>query len=142
MNAEEHNAFAVRVLKADTILNIILGVAFVAIPGPIESVLGDGPLIPFIIWRVIGVIFVLYAAWEIYVTRRPPLSVASLAFASVMALVPVVLLTAALLFLPVPLNTFGRVILWFGDGLMLVLGSYYALVIWRMRREGFAGAAS
>lgn len=136
MTAEEHNAFAVRLLKGDTILNFILGVAFIAIPGPIEAILGDGPLIPFIAWRVIGVIFVLFAAWEAYVTRRPLLSVASLAFASFMALAPVVLLTAALLFLPMPLNTLGRVVLWLGDLVMFLLGSYYALVIWRMRCAG------
>lgn len=142
MNAGEHNAFAVRILKADLVLNVVLGVAFFAIPGPIESVIGTGPLIPFVVWRVIGVIFVLYAVWELYVTRRPPLSISSLAFASFMALVPVVMLTVALVFMDMPLNVFGRVSLWLGDGLMLVLGTYYAQVIWRMRREGSSGGDS
>ena len=135
MTAEEQNAFAVRLLKGDTVLNVILGVAFMAIPGPVEAALGYGPLIPFVGWRVIGAIFVLFAAWEYYVTHRPPLSIASLAFASFMALAPVLLLTAALLFLPLPLKVFGRAILWFGDLIMLLLGSYYAQVIWRTRRE-------
>lgn len=135
MSAERQNEIAVRLLTGDRILNVILGVAFIAIPGPIESILGDGPLIPYVAWRVIGVIFVLFAIWEHIVIRRPPLSIASLAFASFMALLPVLLLTAALLFLPVPLNTFGRVILWAGDVLMLLLGVYYAQVIWRTKRE-------
>ena len=135
MNADQLNAFAVRLLKGDIIANVVLGVAFIAIPGPIEALLGDGPLVPYVAWRAIGVIFVLFAAWVALVTRRPPLSAVSLAFASFMALGPVVLLTIALLFLPVPLTTLGRVILWLGDGVMLLLGSYYAQVIWRMQRE-------
>jgi hypothetical protein len=123
MKSEQYNAFAVRLLTWDRILNAILGVAFIAIPGPIESVLGEPPLIPTVVWWVIGALFLLFAAWEQIVIRRPPLSIASLAFVSLMALVPVVLLTAALLFLDIPLNTFGRVILWAGDLLMLLLGT-------------------
>jgi hypothetical protein len=136
VTAADYNAFAVRLLKGDTILNVILGVLFIAIPGPIESILGDGPLIPFVVWRVIGAIFVLFAVWEFIVTRRPPLSVASLAFASFMALAPTLLLAAALLFFPLPLNLFGRVVLWLGVLVMFLLGSYYAFVIRRMNREG------
>jgi hypothetical protein len=135
MKSEQYNAFAVRLLTWDRILNAILGVAFIAIPGPIESVLGEPPLIPTVVWWVIGALFLLFAAWEQIVIRRPPLSIASLAFVSLMALVPVVLLTAALLFLDIPLNTFGRVILWAGDLLMLLLGVYYAQVIWLTKRE-------
>jgi hypothetical protein len=136
VNAAQLNAFAVRLLKGDTILNLILGFAFIALPGPVEDLLGDGPLIPFIAWRVIGAIFVLFAVWEFIVTRRPPLSAASLAFASFMALAPTVLLAATLLFFPLPLNAFGRVVLWLGVLVMLLLGVYYAQVIWRTRREG------
>lgn len=136
MIAGDHNAFAVRLLKVDTIVNVILGVLFVTLPGPIEGVLGNGPLIPVIVWRVIGVTFILFAAWESFVTRRPPLSITSLAFASFMALAPTVLLAAALLFLSLPLNLFGRVVLWLGVLVMFLLGSYYAQVIWRMTRNG------
>ena len=135
MNAEQHNAFAIRILKVDAVVNVIIGVLFIAIPGLIDDLLGSAPLIPFVIWRIIGASFILFAIWEGIVVRRPPLSTASLAFASMMALVPVVLLTIALLFGGFPLLLFGRIILWSGDLAMLLLGSYYAQVIWRARRE-------
>lgn len=135
MKAEQLNALAVRILRGDANVNVILGVIFIAIPDTIEDVLASAPLIPFIIWRVIGVIFILYAVWEVIVVRRPPLSASSLAFASMMALVPVVLLTTALLFGDFALRPLGYILLWIGDAVMLLLGSYYAQVMWRMRRE-------
>lgn len=135
MSAERLNALAVRILKGDAVANVIIGVALIAFPAPIESALGYAALMPFIIWQIIGAVFLVYAVWEFIVVRRPPLSAASLAFASMMALVPVVLLTIALLFGNFALRPIGYVVLWIGDAVMLVLGSYYAQVIWRMRRE-------
>lgn len=135
MTADDYNALTVRILFYDMWLNIALGIVLVAAPGPLESVLGDGPLIPFIAWRIMGLLFLGYAAWEWFAIRNAPLSALDVAFACIMALVPVVLLAAALLFLDVPLNTLGWILLWFADIFMLVLGSYYAFVVWRIRRE-------
>ena len=127
ISAQAAHRFTLRQLfLGDTLLNWFLTAVLIAVPRTVDHVLGSAPVMPPIVYRAIGAAFLLYAAWQtVILVRKGHMDPADYAFASGMALVPVVLLTAALLFLPVPLRAVWRIVLWVGDVYMLFLGAWY-----------------
>ena len=72
-----------------------------------------------------GVIFLLFAAWQTSVLVHGRMGAPALWFAAFMAEGPVVLLTVVLVFLSLPLASVWRVVLWVGDVYMFLLGLLY-----------------
>jgi hypothetical protein len=113
------------IIAGDMYLNWALGVLLAFVPGAAERAMSTGPLLPGLIWRGIGAIFLLFAAWQTWVVRRGEIGASGLIFASLMALVPVVLLTGGLIFVDFPLRAWARIALWVGNIYMFLLGGWY-----------------
>ncbi len=124
----------------DMLLNWFLGVALAALPGVADRLLSTGPpVLPPVAYRLIGFGFLAFAAWQTSVIVRRRLTPAALAFACLLAEIPVVLLAVALLFMGLPLKPFWRALLWVGNGYMLLLGAWYLFLA---RRLWIAGRRS
>jgi hypothetical protein len=114
MTVERMKALTVRwIITGDMYLNWALGALLAFVPGVAERAMSTGPLLPGLIWRVIGAIFLLFAAWQTWVVRRGEIGASGLVFASLMALVPVALLTIGLVC--VMCGTIGQRPSWPGD---------------------------
>lgn len=124
-----------RLIFGDMILNWFLGIVLALLPGLADRVLGQANLLPLIIYRAIGIGFLLFAAWQTSLVVRGRCGPLDLYFAAAMAEGPVVLLTAALLFMSLALRPFARVALWIGDIYMLFLGGWYIFVANSLRRS-------
>jgi hypothetical protein len=123
-----------RLIFGDMILNWFLGIVLTLLPGLADRVLGQANLLPFIVYRIIGIIFLGFAAWQTSLVVRGRCGPFDLYFAAAMAEGPVVLLTAALLFMSLALRPVARVVLWIGDIYMLFLGGWYIFVANSLRR--------
>lgn len=126
-----------RLFAGDTILNWFLGALMTFFPRFVDRVLiKDPPMLPAVFYIVVGIIFLAFAAWQSFIVAiQKRLGPPALIFAAVMALVPVVLLTAALVFLALPLKPFWRAVLWVGDVYMLFLGAWYLYLAHRLNQE-------
>jgi hypothetical protein len=124
-----------RLIFGDMILNWFLGIVLALLPGLVDRVLGQANLLPFMIYRIIGIIFLGFAAWQTSLVVRKQLRPPDLVFAAGMAEGPVVLLTIALLYMDLPLRPAARIVLWIGDIYMLFLGGWYLFVARWLHRE-------
>ena len=111
--------------RGDTVLNWFLGSVLVFFPSLADSALGRHPLMPVVVYQVIGGGFLLFAAWQTVILIRQKLGPRALAFAALLAEVPVILLTVALVFMSLDMFPVWRVVLWVGNGYMLLLGVWY-----------------
>lgn len=107
----------------DNILNYLLGIVFAFFPLTFQSWISPNEILPKWLWILFGIGFLLFAGWQTYNLKKG-FSKRDRVFASVMALIPVVALTIALL-LPLKLYLVARILLWLGDLYMFVLGILY-----------------
>jgi hypothetical protein len=126
MQLAQAKALTRRIVFGDMLLNWFLGALLTLLPGVVDQILGSAPLLPLSVYRVIGIIFLAFAAWQTWahLTERTT-APTSLVFAALLALGPVVLLTIALLFMELPLQVGWRIALWVGDAYMLLLTAWY-----------------
>ena len=118
----------------DNILNWFLGIALSFFPAIVIAGLSDQAILPESIIRIVGIIFLLFASWQIWsIKTRRINQPSSLIFAALMAVIPVILLTAALIFLGDALITFWRIILWAGNIYMLFLSAWYLFLARRFK---------
>jgi len=112
------------------ILNWILGVLFAFSPILVKSWTFYQKLewLPAWLLVLIGLGFLVFAAWQTRILIRNKISPRELIFASIMALGPVIFLTWFLLFLSLPLFPIVRILLWTGNLYMLFLGIWYLLL--------------
>lgn len=136
MTNERLKTLTLKVIFGDMLLNWTLGAALTFLPGMIDSALGTGPVLPLIVWRVIGVGFLLFAAWQTWTTKQQDIGPLGLWFACWMAWIPVVLLAIALLYMTLPLWPLVRIALWVANIYMLLLGGWYAYLARRLVRVG------
>ena len=125
-----------RLFLGDMLLNWFLGIVLIAFPTFVDRLVGAAgtPIVPLMVYRAIGTIFLLFATWQTVVIARQKLGLAALVFACLMAEVPVVLLTIALVYMDLPLRPVWRAILWVGNGYMLFLGAWYLFLARRLAR--------
>jgi hypothetical protein len=117
------------------VLNWVLGAALTLAPAWVDRLLGYSPLLPALIYRIIGIIFLAFAGWQTIIVARSKLGTAALLFAAFMALAPVILLTVALVWMDFGLYPVARVMLWAGNVYMFLLGVWYTFVgLWLLRR--------
>ncbi len=129
--------------RGDTLLNWLLGVVLIFFPSMVDGVLGQHPLVPGVVYQVIGGGFLLFAAWQTGMVIRRRIGPPALVFAAFMAEVPVILLTVVLVFMNLGLYPVWRVVLWLGNGYMLLLGVWYIfLARWLVSNEALARAGS
>jgi len=125
---QDAQKFVLQILFGDMLLNWLLGAALVLLPARVDGVLGRAPLLPPALYQAIGAIFLAFAAWQLRVATRRTIGPPGLVFAALMALIPVILLTVALLFMDFPLRSVWRAVLWVGDIYMFILGGFYLWV--------------
>lgn len=116
-----------RLFPGDMVLNYVLGVVMLAAPGLVDSTLGNAPLLPGLVYRVVGIGFLGFALWQTTIIRKANLTAAALYFAAALALGPVIALTTALL-MDFALKPFWRLVLWAGNVYMLLLTVWYIYV--------------
>jgi len=133
MTNDRLKAITLRIFFGDMLLNWALGAFLVLLPDFARSATGAEPL-PLGIWRILGALFVLFAAWQTWIARQWDIGPDGLWFACWMAWIPVILLTMALLYSNLPLRDGARAALWAGDIYMWLLGSWYAFVARRLVR--------
>ena len=134
MTDERLKKATLRIIFGDMLLNWTLGVLLTFLPGFAESIVGTAPMLPVAVWRAIGVIFLLFAAWQTWVVQRWDIGPDGLWFACWMAWIPVILLAIALLYLDFPLRSAARIALWGGTIYMFFLGGWYAFGARRLAR--------
>lgn len=123
-----------RLFLGDTILNWFLGVALTFFPNVVDRVLSTAPpMLPPIVYILIGVGFLFYAAWQTMILIRGQMGPSALVFAAVLALIPFLGLTVALVFMGFPLKVGFRILLWVGNIYMLLLGIWYLYLASRLR---------
>lgn len=121
----------------DTILNWVLGVVLTFFPRGVDRVLSTAPpMLPAIVYTAIGIGFFFYAAWQTVILVRQQMGPPALIFAAVLALIPFLGLTAALVFMGLPLKTGFRILLWVGNIYMLLLGIWYLYLASRIGEAG------
>ncbi len=117
-----------RLLLGDMLLNWGLGAVLAFSPASVDRLITYARVVPLAIYRIVGVVFLAFAAWQTAIELRRRLSPAALLFAALMAEAPVVLLTVVLVFMDVPLRAGWRIVLWVGNVYMLFLGAWYIFV--------------
>jgi hypothetical protein len=124
-----------RLFFGDMVLNWALGAVLTLAPAWVDQWLGYSPLLPALIYRVIGLVFLAFAGWQTVIVARRRLGPAALFFAAFMALGPVILLTVALVWMDFALYRGARVVLWAGNVYMFLLGVWYTFVgLWLLRQ--------
>ncbi len=134
MDLDKAKAFTLnRLFLGDAILNWLLGFALLLLPREIDNLLGTSLLFPPVFYTVVGAVFLAFAAWQTFVNVRvKKLGIPALVFAAILAEAPTVLLTIALIYLPLALKPGWRVVLWIADIYMFVLGCWYFHLAHRM----------
>jgi hypothetical protein len=140
MTLEQAKDFTLhRIIFGDMLLNWLLGVILLLVPGLADQLIGRSPMLPDWVYRVIGIGFIGFAAWQTWIVRKDEINPPSLIFAALLAEGPVVLLTAALVFGNFPLYLLPKILLWIGNIYMLVLGVwYFYLARWVVARSATA----
>jgi hypothetical protein len=100
MEAKQAHWFTVhRIILGDMILNWFLGVVLLVLPEEVDRVIGQAQIMPSALYRIIGVCFALFAAWQTWIVRREHIGAPGLIAAALLALIPLVMLTVALVFM-------------------------------------------
>ena len=137
MTLEQAKYFTLhRIIFGDMLLNWFLGVILLLAPRFVDRLIGSSPMLPDWIYRVIGIGFIGFAAWQTWIVRKDEINPPGLIFAALLAEGPVVLLTAALVSRNFPLYLLPKILLWIGNIYMLVLGVwYFYLARWMSARS-------
>jgi hypothetical protein len=125
-----------RLFFGDMVLNWFLGAVLTFAPGLVDDLLGAASLLPLPVYRIVGVGFLGFSAWQTWIIARGTIGPWSWIFAAVMAEGPVVLLTFVLLFVDLALRPGWRIVLWVGNVYMFFLGGWYSLLAWGLLKRG------
>jgi hypothetical protein len=118
-----------RLFAADTIINWIIAGALLLFPTCVEGLLAGGALLPKAVYAALGAGFLIFAIWQtVVIWRRTVIERGVMGFAALMALLPAILLAAALCFATLSLRRWAGAALWAAVAYMLLLGSLYAHV--------------
>jgi hypothetical protein len=136
MSLERAKAFTLhRIIFGDMVLNWVLSVLLLFVPDLLDNFIGNASVLPASAYRLIGAAFFGFALWQLWRIRLDRLQPVDLMFAALMAEIPVILLTAALLFWNAPTYTSVRAVLWIGNAYVLVLGAWYFALAWWMQKS-------
>lgn len=124
------------IILPDMILNWFLGIMLLIFPRFVDDLIGTAPILPSLIYQAMGILFLVFAAWQVWILRCNDIYEAGLIYAALMAEIPVIALTIALVFWDAPIYPLVRVLLWVGNIYMLFLGAwYFFLAYWISKRR-------
>jgi len=119
--------FVRKVIIADIAINLVSGTLCVFFPRILNSALFSERALPWWVFLETGAGFFLFATWQIARFIKPKgLTIGNLRFAAVLAWMPILALSAALLSsLGDKLRTISEIFLWTANIYMLLLGGLY-----------------
>jgi hypothetical protein len=123
-----------KIIFYDMILNFFLGFGFIFFYKNFEKLISPEKVLPVLIWRLIGIGFIFFAGWQTKVLSKKNINSKELIFASLMALIPVIMLSYALIFMNFNLYLWSRIVFWIGNIYMLILGSWYMFLAIKLRK--------
>lgn len=121
----------------DTFFNWFLGIIFLFFYRFFEDLIGNEPLLPDIIWIIIGAGLLLFSIWQTYTVLIKRISKNLFLFSCIMAWIPFIMLTYALAFMEFALKTEARIFIWIGDLYMFILGFFYFQQWHKLKRYEF-----
>lgn len=125
--ADQQTALTFQIIKIDNIINWVLGLSLILVPDLFNRLFFGHEVLSHWIYILIGVGLIWFAAWQVAnFLKEQQLEVPPLRFAAVLAWLPVVALTIALLSgLGNRLLIWSKILLWIADVYMLFLGGWY-----------------
>lgn len=125
IGAKRALSFTKGLFFGDMVFNWFLGGVLTIFPGFVDRVLTTTRFFPLIAFRLIGIGFLIYSAWQTFIIVKKRLVPCALCGAAWAAFGPVVILTGALILWGEIIAPFWTVVLWIGDAYMLLLGIWY-----------------
>ena len=122
--------FTQKIFLFDLILNWTLGLALLFFPEVINRLTFKTALFGPMLYTLLGVLFLLFAFWQTGVhLLKKVFRPFNLAFAAVMAIIPIILLTQALLSFNSLIHPLILLLLWLGNTYMFLLTAWYLYAI-------------
>jgi hypothetical protein len=119
----------------DTLVNWALGMLFLFFSRQVESFISDQQILPGWFWMIAGAGLLLFGFWQTYIVATAAFTPIARLFSCVLAWLPFVALTIALLCMGFPVRPLARVLIWTGNIYMFTLGVLY-LVSWYKSKIG------
>lgn len=120
------------IFGADLLLN--WGLGFWLLVGNADQVLmQNSPVLQPIVYRLIGLGFLVFALWQSWQLRKP-ISPAALQIAYWMAILPILALGIALIIFNNMLRPIPRILLWLGELYMFFLSVWYSRILTLLRK--------
>ncbi|MBN2422925.1 hypothetical protein JXB41_06885 [Candidatus Woesearchaeota archaeon] len=127
MKKKTLESYTKKIIVLDNLINWFIGIALLFFTRFSRGLLSENMFFPMIFWKGLGLVFLVFAAWQDY-TIAKGISKTDYRFASVMAILPVIGLSYALLFMDLGLFYYTEIALWLGNIYMAVLGAWYWFV--------------
>jgi hypothetical protein len=116
------------IFPVDNVVNWLLAAALVLAPITFEQFITRVPLLPAIVYRIIGAGFVVFALWQDWILMRKRRALMDMWVAGVLAILPAIALTVALIAFEQFLHPGALTGLWVGNVYMIVLGVWYLTI--------------
>lgn len=118
----------------DMFFNWFLGILFLFFHRFFDDLIGNEPLLPELIWIIIGEGLLLFSFWQTYIVILNKISKNDFLFSCIMAWVPFIMLAYVLAFMEFALKAEARILIWIGDFYMFILGFFYLRQWYKMKR--------
>jgi len=119
----------------DTFFNWFLGTLLLFFYRFFENLIGDEPLLPEIIWIIIGTGLLLFSIWQTFAVLLKKIGKNHFLFSCIMAWIPFFMLTYALIFMEFALKTEARIFIWIGNIYMFILGFFYFQQWYKLKKN-------
>ena len=120
---------AYRFFIFDTFVNWALGILFIFFFRYVETFISNEKILPDYFWIISGVGLLLFGFWQTYILITRSFTANARMFSCILAWLPCIPLTYALLFMGFPIRPLAGIFIWFGNVYMFTLGVLY-LISW------------
>jgi len=120
---------AYRFFIFDTVVNWVLGILFIFFFRRVELFISLHKILPDYFWIISGTGLLLFGFWQTYILIKRSFSPNARLFSCILAWLPCIPLTYALLFMGFPLKPLALCLIWAGNVYMFTLGVLY-LISW------------
>lgn len=126
MSKTKQKTLTLKIIRYDSYLNWVIGLALLAVPTQIQSLIFPTFTLPAWLYFSLSLGFLAFAAWQTFSILIPiRLTSCQLQFSSFLAWLPVLALTLTLALIPFTFHPTALYLLWFANLYMLLLGAWY-----------------
>jgi hypothetical protein len=126
---------AYRLFIFDTYVNWGLGILFIFFFRYVESFISDRKILPDYFWIITGMGLLLFGVWQTYILIKRMFTPNVRLFSCILAWLPSIALTYALLFMGFPIKPLSGVLIWTGNIYMFSLGVLYLISRYKSKIE-------